>query len=57
VSPLGAPSPIDAEVVEALRSLGYTAAEAHGALVRVPRDADLTVEDRVVAALRELAEQ
>jgi Holliday junction DNA helicase RuvA len=56
VSPLGASSPVDAEVVEALRSLGYTAAEAHGALVRVPRDADLTVEDRVVAALRELAE-
>jgi Holliday junction resolvasome RuvABC DNA-binding subunit len=43
-------------VVEALRSLGYTSAEAHGALVRVPRDPDMTVEDRVVAALRELAE-
>ncbi len=54
---LGVPSPIDAEVVEALRSLGYTAAEAHGALARMPRDADLTVEDRVVAALRELAER
>ncbi len=51
-----APSRADAEVVEALRSLGYTTAEAHGALVRVPRDPDLTVEDRVVAALRELAE-
>lgn len=50
------PSREDAEVVEALRSLGYTTAEAHGALVRVPRDAELTVEDRVVAALRELAE-
>ena len=43
-------------VVAALRSLGYTTAEAHGALGRVPRDADLSVEDRVVAALRELAE-
>ena len=50
------PSRDDAEVIAALRSLGYTTAEAHGALVRVPRDADLTVEDRVVAALRELAE-
>jgi Holliday junction DNA helicase RuvA len=52
----GIPSPDDAEVIAALRSLGYTTAEAHGALARVPRDADLTVEDRVVAALRELAE-
>src|SRR5215203_5237940 len=55
-APLSVPSRADAEVVEALRSLGYTTAEAHGALVRVPRDPDLTVEDRVVAALRELAE-
>ena len=54
--PLGVPSRDDAEVVQALRSLGYTTAEAHGALVRVPRGDDLTVEDRVVAALRELAE-
>jgi Holliday junction DNA helicase RuvA len=53
---LGMPSPEDAEVLAALRSLGYTTAEAHGALGRVPRDASLTVEDRVVAALRELAE-
>jgi Holliday junction DNA helicase RuvA len=52
----GLPSRDDAEVVEALRALGYTTAEAHGALVRVPRDPELTVEDRVVAALRELAE-
>lgn len=54
--PLGIPSRADAEVIEALRSLGYTTAEAHGALARVPRGDDLTVEDRVVAALRELAE-
>jgi Holliday junction DNA helicase RuvA len=52
----GAPTRADAEVVEALRSLGYTTAEAHGALMRLPRGEDLTVEDRVVAALRELAE-
>lgn len=50
------PSPADAEVQEALRSLGYTAAEAHAAVARLPRDAAMTVEDRVVAALRELAE-
>ncbi len=52
----GLPSPVDSEVVAALRSLGYTTAEAHGAIGRLPRDADLSVEDRVVAALRELAE-
>ncbi len=50
------PSPADAEVQEALRSLGYTTAEAHAAVARLPRDATMTVEDRVVAALRELAE-
>ena len=46
----------DAEVVAALRALGYTTAEAHAAAARVPRDAELTVEERVVSALRELAE-
>ncbi|MBA2595981.1 MAG: Holliday junction branch migration protein RuvA [Chloroflexota bacterium] len=55
-SSLGAPSRVDADVVEALRSLGYTTAEAHGALVRIPRDPELTIEDRVLAALRELSE-
>ena len=50
------PSRDDADVLAALRSLGYTTAEAHGVLVRVPRDPELTIEDRVLAALRELAE-
>lgn len=49
------PSQEDAEVLAALRSLGYTPAEAHGALSRAPRDPGLPVEDRVVAVLRELA--
>jgi Holliday junction DNA helicase RuvA len=53
---IAAPSRDDAEVIAALRSLGYTTAEAHGALNRVPRDQELTLEDRVLAALRELAE-
>lgn len=51
----GQPSQEDAEVLAALRSLGYTTAEAHGALGRAPRDPGLSVEDRVVAVLRELA--
>ena len=44
----------DAEVIAALRALGYTTAEAHGAIATLPRDGDLSVEERVVAALREL---
>jgi Holliday junction DNA helicase RuvA len=51
-----APSQADADVIQALRSLGYTVAEAHGALSRIARDQDLSLEQRVVAALRELAE-
>jgi len=47
---------IDADVVEALRALGYTTAEAHSATARTKATAGSTVEERVVAALRELAE-
>lgn len=56
--PGAAASPMDTEVLAALRSLGYTAAEAHGAMSRVPQppEGELSVEERVVAALRELAE-
>lgn len=50
------PTQADADVIQALRSLGYTAAEANGALNRIARDQDLSLEERVVAALRELAE-
>jgi Holliday junction DNA helicase RuvA len=47
----------DGEVVAALRALGYTAAEAHGAVARLPRETgNASVEDRVVAALRDLSE-
>ena len=46
----------DAEVVEALRALGYTAAEAHTAAMRVGPAGGKTLEERVVAALRDLAE-
>lgn len=51
-----APSQADADVIQALRSLGYTSAEAHSALSRIGRDQELSLEERVVAALRELAE-
>ena len=57
----GAAAPADrqqTEVVEALRALGYTAAEAHGAVARIARSVPTgaTVEERLVAALRELGQ-
>lgn len=54
--PAAVPSPLDAEVIEALRALGYTLAEAHGAIARSGEPGDRPVEERVVAALRTLAE-
>ena len=50
------PAPADAEVLAALRALGYTAAAAHGAVARLPRDDGRSVEARVVAALQSLNE-
>jgi Holliday junction DNA helicase RuvA len=46
----------DAEVVEALRALGYTLAEAQAAAARVAAGPEVPVEERVVAALRELGQ-
>lgn len=46
----------DREVLEALRSLGYTTAEANLAVSRLPAGTGEGVEQRVVAALRELSE-
>ncbi len=47
-----------ADVIEALRSLGYSVAEAHAAALRSARelDPDATIEDRILAALREIAQ-
>lgn len=46
----------DADVIEALKSLGYSAAEAGAAISRAGAMPNATVEERIVAALRELAE-
>lgn len=57
LGPLAAATPAtreSEEVVAALRALGYTTAEAHQAAARVPKDASLSIEERVVAALREM---
>jgi Holliday junction DNA helicase RuvA len=51
-----APSSEDADVVAALRSLGYSLGEANTAVARLQRSAGATVEERVVAALRELSD-
>ncbi len=48
--------PEDADVIEALRSLGYTGAEAHHAVLRTAKQSGLTEEERILAALRELAD-
>ena len=50
------PAPGDGEVVEALVALGYTAAEAHAAVARLPHDAESSVEARIVAALQAMSE-
>jgi holliday junction DNA helicase RuvA len=42
------------DAVEALQALGYTLMEARGALAHVKLDEEATVEDHIVAALREL---
>ncbi len=52
----GGPPPADAEVLAALRSLGYTLGEAHDALNRSGDTSGLAVEDRVIAALRVLSD-
>jgi len=45
----------DADVVEALQALGYSAAEAHEAALSVPAATGQTIEERVFAALRGLS--
>lgn len=47
-------SSADAEAVEALKSLGYSPAEANIAIASLPRSESATVEERVVEALKSL---
>ncbi len=49
------PSSLDAEVVAVLQSLGYSVAEATSALASVPDSSELTLEDKIKLALRNLA--
>ena len=45
----------NSDAMEALMALGYTSVEARGALAKVTLAEDATVEDQIVAALREMA--
>ena len=47
-------SPIEREAAQALQALGYSTVEAHTALAGLPKDVPMTVEERVVAALKML---
>jgi holliday junction DNA helicase RuvA len=54
----GAGSPsgrIQAEVIEALMGLGYSASEAQAALAKIPQDRPMTLEEQVTFALRSFA--
>lgn len=53
VAPLGSMpiSAVDAEVISALTSLGYSIAEAQGALASLPRDEKLDLEEKIRRAL------
>lgn len=46
---------VQAEVLEALMGLGYSAAEAQAALAKIPQDQGLTLEQQITFALRSFA--
>jgi len=48
-------SATNADAIEALQALGYTMSEARNALGKITLDEGATVEDQIVAALRELS--
>ena len=50
-TPLGTAGAVDGEVLAVLTSLGYTGAEAARAVVNLPKDAGLSLEDKIKMAL------
>ena len=54
VAASGPLSPMDADVINALTALGYSVAEARGALNAVPPETE-TLDERILAALRAMA--
>jgi Holliday junction DNA helicase RuvA len=53
----GTPGRIQAEVLEALIGLGYSTAEAHAALAKIPQDSAMTLEQQITYALRTFSQQ
>lgn len=53
-TPASLSGPSNPDAIEALQSLGYTMSEARAALTKVKLTENATVEDHIVAALREL---
>ncbi len=51
------PGKMQAEVLEALIGLGYSAAEAQAAIARIPQDQALTLEQQITFALRSFAQK
>jgi Holliday junction DNA helicase RuvA len=53
----GAANSNQAEVIEALIGLGYSAAEAQAALAKIPQDQGMTLEQQITYALRSFSRQ
>jgi Holliday junction DNA helicase RuvA len=54
---VGTSGKIQAEALEALIGLGYSAAEAHAALTKIPQDQAMTLEQQITFALRTFSRQ
>ena len=54
-TPLAQLSAVDTEVISALTALGYSIAEAAGALAALPKGENLDLEDKIRFALQQLA--
>jgi Holliday junction DNA helicase RuvA len=54
---VGASGRIQAEVLEALIGLGYSTAEAHAALAKIPQDSAMTLEQQITYALRTFSQR
>ncbi|MCL4459526.1 MAG: Holliday junction branch migration protein RuvA [Chloroflexi bacterium] len=51
-APLSIVAPADADILAALTNLGYSASEAQAAIRSLPDDHTLTIEERIILALR-----
>ena len=56
-SALSSGGKIQSEVLEALMGLGFSAAEAQAALLKIPQDRPMTLEEQITYALRSFARE